>query len=136
MIWLSAALVFGTIGLLLLNMGTQDGELHLGFQQLIHARVPWLLLAALWAGCGLGVVAAALRRRWYRFAVLGLELALTGLVSWYFLVFSFLPDHELAVVAGDPFPAYELVDQDGTLHRVPASTPREPALYVFYRGDW
>jgi hypothetical protein len=135
-IWLSAALVFGTVGLILLNLGAQDGELHLGFEQLIHARVPWLLLGALWAGCGLGIVAVATRRAWYRIAVLGLEVALTGLISWYMLAFSYLPPHELAIASGDAFPAYELVDQDGELHRASPAVPREPALYVFYRGDW
>ena len=135
-IWLSALMVFGTVGMILANLGAADDELRLGFQQMIHARIPWLLLALLWGGSALGIAAILRKRTGYRFAVLGLELAFTGLISFYFLSFSFLPAHELAVGVGDAFPDYALLDQDGRLHQVDASTQREPALYIFYRGDW
>ena len=136
MIWTSAFLVFGTLGLILANLGAQDGAPLLGLQQMIHARIPWVLLALLWAGCALGVGSVVRRRTWPKLAVLGLEGALTALVSWYLLSFGFLPPHELAVRAGDPFPAYALMDQEEVLHSVEASTLGEAALYIFYRGDW
>jgi len=55
MIWLSALLVFGTVGVILTNLTAQDSQLHFGFQQMIHARIPWILLGFLWAGCALGI---------------------------------------------------------------------------------
>ncbi len=136
MIWISALLVFGTLGLILANLGAQDGEPLLGLQQMIHARIPWVLLALLWAGCALGIGSVVRKRTWPKLAVLGLEGALTALVSWFVLSFGFLPPHELAVRAGDPFPAYALMDQEEVLHSVEASTLGEAALYIFYRGDW
>ncbi len=133
MIWISALLVFGTLGLILANLGAQDGEPLLGLQQMIHARIHWVLLALLWAGCALGIGSVVRKRTWPKLAVLGLEGALTALVSWYVLS---PPPHELAVRAGDPFPTYALVDQEEVLHSVEASTLGEAALYIFYRGDW
>ncbi len=136
MIWLSALLVFGTLAVILRGMGAQDGELRLGFEQLIHARVPWLLLGLLWAGGGLGIASVVRKRAWTKFALLALELPLVGLVSWYILAFGYLPPHELATRVGDVFPAYALLDHEGELEEVGASTRREPTLYIFYRGDW
>lgn len=136
MIWLSVLLVFGTVGVIFAHMGAQDGELRFGFQQMIHARIPWLFLLTLWSGCALGIASFVRQRRAYKYPVLGLEIAATALVSWYFLSFSYLPPHELAVQVGDPLPSYELVDHEGGLQRVEVSTPRKPVLYVFYRGDW
>ena len=129
MIWASALLVFATVAVILGNLGAEDGELRLGFEQMIHARVPWLLLSLLWGGAALGLVAVIRERRWYRYGIV-------ALASWCFLSYSYLPDHALALEMGDPFPAYELIDQDGTLRRHDPTGPREPALYIFYRGDW
>ena len=136
MIWFSALLVFGTLGLIIANVGAEDGEPLLGLQQMIHARIPWLLLAPLWAGCALGIASVVHKRTWPKVAVLGLEGGLTALVSWYILSLSFLPPHGLTVQAGDSFPAYALVDQEGELHSVESSLLGEAALYIFYRGDW
>ena len=136
MIWISALLVFGTVGVILTNLSAQDGELHFGFQQIIHARIPWILIGLVWAGCALGIASWLRKRARYKVALLALEVPLVALVSWYFLSYSFLPPHDLAVRVGDPFPAYTLVDEDGELWQADPSTPREPALYIFYRGDW
>jgi hypothetical protein len=54
----------------------------------------------------------------------------------YILRISWLPDQQLAIGVAEPFPAYELLDQDETLHTSAVGVPREPALYIFYRGDW
>ena len=136
MIWISALLVFGTVGVILTNLSAQDGELHFGFQQIIHARIPWILIGLVWAGCALGIASWLRKRARYKVALLALELPLVALVSWYFLSYSFLPPHDLAVRVGDPFPAYALVDQDGKLRQWDPSTARKPVLYIFYRGDW
>ena len=136
MIWLSALLVFGTTGLILLHLASPTPELWPGYRQMIHARVPWLLLGLLWAGGALGLAALLRRFRWGRLGVVLLELPLIALASWYFLSFSYLPPHELKVAPGAPFPAYALPDQDGELRRFEPATARGPALYVFYRGDW
>jgi len=136
MIWISALLVFGTVGVILTNLSAQDGELHFGFQQIIHARIPWILIGLVWAGCALGIASWLRKRARYKVALLALELPLVALVSWYFLSYSFLPTHDLAVRVGDPFPAYALVDQDGKLRQWDPSTARKPVLYIFYRGDW
>lgn len=136
MIWLSALFVFGTFALALVGMDAQDNELPLGYEQLIHARTPWLLLGLLWTGLALGIASVVHKRAALRISVLCLELPLVGFASWYFLSGSILPAHPLAVTAGDAFPAYALVDQDGRLHRSEVGAAREPALYIFYRGDW
>jgi hypothetical protein len=136
MIWLSALLVFGTAGVILSSLAAQGPSLPLAYQQMIHARIPWLLLAPLWLGIAFGIAAVARDRSPTRVAVVLAELPLVALASWYFLAVSFLPAHDLAVNVGDPFPAYALVDQDGTLESFDPSRPSGPALYVFYRGDW
>jgi hypothetical protein len=136
-IWLSALLVFGTTGVILFHLGSQVPELLPGFRQLIHARIPWLLLGLLWAGGALGLGALLLRFRALTLGVVLLELPLIGLASWYFLAGSFLPAHEtLKVAPGQPFPVYALSDQDGVLQRFEPAAARAPALYIFYRGDW
>ncbi len=137
MIWLSALLVFGAVGVIVLNLASQGPELQPGFRQLIHARVPWLLLGLLWAGGALGLVALARRFAVYKLGLLLLELPLVGLASWYFLAASYLPAHDaLAVSVGEPFPGYSLPDQDGELRHFEPASARAPALYIFYRGDW
>jgi len=136
MLALSVLLVAAVIAVLAANLGSQGDELRFGYQQLVHARVPWLLLLPLWVGCALGIASLLRRRGLWRGMLVGAEGLLTALVSWYFLWFSFLPAHTLALEVGDPLPSYALVDQDGVLRRMQASTPREPALYIFYRGDW
>jgi hypothetical protein len=132
----SLIVVLATFAVLVLNLETNTGELRFGYEQMIHARIPWLILGSLGIGCMLGVVSIARRRAWYKYPVVGAELVLSGLVFWYVLSLSFLPPHELRVRPGDPFPAYSLADQDGRLHSVEVSVPRPPALYVFYRGHW
>ena len=46
------------------------------------------------------------------------------------------PESSLRASEGSAFPSYSLMDQDETLRTVSAGTPRPPALYIFYRGDW
>jgi hypothetical protein len=135
-IWLSALLVFGTVGVILLHLGSPTPELWPGYRQMIHARIPWLLLGFLWGGGLLGVAALLRRFRWPKLGVVLLELPLIALASWYFLAFSFLPSHELEISPGMPFPAYALRDHDGELRRFEPAAARRPALYIFYRGDW
>jgi hypothetical protein len=136
MIWLSMLLVFGTLAVIGVNLGSESPDLRLGAGWIIHGRVPWLLLGALWLGVALGVASLFRRRRWPRVAVLLLEIPLVALVSWYVLVASAVPAHALTVDVGDPFPAYALQDQDGALHEVASLEQRPPALYIFYRGHW
>jgi hypothetical protein len=136
MIWLSVLLVFGTAGLILFQMATQSPVLVPGYEQLVHARIPWLLLTPLWLGGALGVAALWRGRTLLRGAVLALELPLVALASWYFLSYSFLPPHELARDVGDAFPEYALLDQDGARVTSQESRAAGPALYIFYRGDW
>jgi hypothetical protein len=136
MIWLSVLLVFGTAGVVVAQLATEGPSLQPGYQQMIHARIPWLLLGPLWLGAALGIAAAVRNWAFYKLGLILLELPLVALASWYFLASSFLPPHDLAVGVGDPFPSYALVDQDGALQRFGASRPNGPALYIFYRGDW
>ena len=63
-------------------------------------------------------------------------LLVVGLLSLYFLRLSYLPEYELKVALGEPFPAYSLLDQDATPRHYDAHSARSAALYVFYRGDW
>jgi len=135
MLGASAVLVFGVVAWLFSSMEADDALIP-GFEQLIHAPVPWGILGLLWLGGILGIAAALQRRRWFVYPLVGLELLLVGFVSFYFLQISWLPDHRLNVAVGDAFPAYQLVDQDEQPQVMAASTPREPALYIFYRGDW
>ena len=132
----SLVLVFGTVAVTFVQMGSTGDELRFGYEQMIHARIPWLFLAFLGVGCGLGIASVVRRRAWYKYPVVGVELMLSGLLAWYFASYSFLPPHELGVGVGDPFPTYSLPDQDGQVHTVEATVPRSPALYIFYRGDW
>jgi|GEM_PF-6781649 len=136
MIWLSILLVFGTLAWIGVHLASATPDLGLGAGLLIRGPVPWLPLAALWLGVGLGVASLLRGRRLPKLGVLALEVPLVALVSWYVLAGSVLPAHTLAVGAGDPFPAYALEDQDGALHRRAALEKRPPALYVFYRGHW
>lgn len=137
MLALSVVLVFGAMGVFIGNvMISQQGQLGPGFEQMIHARIPWLLVAALLVGAALGIWSLVRARRWYKWVLVPVEVFFAGLLTFYFTSFSFLPDHRLALSVGDPFPSYSLVDQDGKSHSVQASTARRPALYIFYRGDW
>ena len=134
---LSILLVFGVVGIFIGNVDvSEQGELGFGFEQLIHARIPWLLVIPALAGAALGVWSLIRGRRWYKWAIVPVEVLLAGLLTWYFTSFSFLPEHQLALSVGDAFPSYSLVDQDARQHTVKASVPRRPALYIFYRGDW
>ncbi len=134
---LSIILILGVVGVFVgTTVLSNQGELGFGFEQMIHARIPWLLLSSLGIGAGLGIWSLVKARRWYKWVVVPVELVLAGLLTFYFTSASFLPPHELAISVGDPFPPYSLLDQDGSAHRAPASTDRSPALYIFYRGDW
>lgn len=136
MIWLSMLLVFGTLALIGVQLGTDAPDLDWGAGLIIRGRVPWVLLAALWGGVALGAASLLRGRKLPKLAVLALEIVPVGFVTWYVLVGSVLPAHRLAVDVGDPFPAFALQDQDGTLHQRAALEKRPPALYVFYRGHW
>jgi hypothetical protein len=68
--------------------------------------------------------------------VVVLEVVPVAYLTWYVLLGSALPAHELAVDVGDPFPSYALEDQDGALHELAVLEKRRPAYYVFYRGGW
>lgn len=136
MLWVSMLLVFGTLALVGASVTAYSSELLPGASQIIHGRVPWPLFAALWGGVGLGVVSLLRGRTLPKLVVVLLEVPIVAGVSWYVLVASALPAHSLALGVGDPFPAYALQDQDGTLHQVAAGEPRPPALYIFYRGHW
>ncbi len=131
----SALVVLGTLALVITNM-LAEGTLPLGYEQMIHARIPWLILAALTLGCGLGIASLVRRRSVARYAIVGVELALGGLLASYFVTLSFLPAHSLALEVGDPFPVHSLRDQDGTIRATGAAAGEGSALYVFYRGDW
>ncbi len=134
---LSIVLVFGVVGIFIGNGAVSErGELGLGFEHMIHARIPWLLVIPVLAGAALGVWSLVRGRRWYKWAIVPVEVFLAGLLTWYFTSFSFLPEHHLALSVGDAFPSYSLVDQDARRHSVVSETPRRPALYIFYRGDW
>jgi hypothetical protein len=134
---LSVVLVFGAVGVFVGNVaGSEQGQLGFGFEQMIHARTPWLLLASLLGGASLGVASLVRRRRWYKWAIVPVEVFFAALLTWYLASFSFLPEHRLALQVGDAFPAYALLDQDGGMHRMESGTPRRAALYIFYRGDW
>ena len=84
----------------------------------------------------LGIWSLVQARRWYKWVIVPVELALAGLLTFYLTSASFLPEHRLALSVGDPFPSYLLFDQDGKLHAHDASAQGGPALYIFYRGDW
>jgi hypothetical protein len=136
MIWLSMLLVFGTLALIGVNLASESPELSFGAGQIIHGRVPWLLLGGLWLGVALGVASLFRGRRLPKLGVLLLEIAPVAYVSWYVLVASVVPAHALAVDVGDPFPGYALADQDGARHEIASLEKRPPALYIFYRGHW
>jgi hypothetical protein len=136
MIGLSLLLVFGTLAVIGVNLASESPDLRLGAGLIIHGRVPWLLLGALWLGVALGAASLLRGRSLAKLAVLLLEIPLVAFVSWYVLVASAVPAHALTVDVGDPFPGYALADQDGALHEVAAGEKRPPALYIFYRGHW
>jgi hypothetical protein len=133
-IWISIVLVFGTLAWMVVNLASETPGLAAGL--LIHGRVPWIPLAALWSGAALGAASLARGRRLAKLGVLLVEIPAVVLVTWYALAGSVLPAHELAVEVGDPFPAYALADQDGVLHERAALEKRPPALFIFYRGHW
>ena len=133
----SIVLVFGAVGVFIGNVAlSNQGQLGFGFEQMIHARIPWLLISSLGIGSALGIWSLVQSRRWYKWVIVPVELLFAAPLIFYFTSASFLPRHELALSVGDPFPSYALVDQDGKLHTVEAATDRLPALYIFYRGDW
>jgi hypothetical protein len=136
MIWLSMVLVFGALALIGVNLGSDSPDLHFGAGLIIRGRIPWLLLGLLWGGVALGVASLGRGRKLPKLGVLLLEIAPVAFVSWYAMVGSVLPAHALKIEVGDPFPAYRLQDQDGTLRERAALEKRPPALYVFYRGHW
>jgi hypothetical protein len=134
MLWISSLLVFGCLAWFVAGAAMID--LPVGRDQFIHARIPWIVLGLLWAGASLGLASLARKRRLRSWLIVGLQAPVVAFLSFYFLQASFLPDHGVALKLGDSFPGYALSDQDGTLLRVDAGAPREPALYIFYRGNW
>jgi len=136
MIWVSFLLVLSAVAWYALSLTSTGPELVFGYEQLIHARIPWLLFGVLGLGVGLGGLCLVRGRRWFQYPVLGVELLLAGALSFYVLAGSFLPEHELKIEVGDAFPGYALRDQDERLESLGLGEPRQPALYVFYRGDW
>ena len=134
MLLASAVLVFGTVAWFVMNLAT-GADLVPGYQHMI-SRIPWLALAAVWIGGALGLASLFRQRRWFHIPVVGLEVVLVTLLSVYVLELSWLPESELRLGVGDTFPAYALQDQDGTVRSHEPGTPRGPALYIFYRGDW
>jgi hypothetical protein len=136
MLAVSLILIFGVVGIVFANLGYSGGEPAFGFQQIVHARIPWLLLAAVWAGGALGIFSLIRKHRFWKYIVVVPELAVVAFVSFMFLQMSWLPAHELDIKVGEAFPSYALLDQDENLQRVQASTARSSALYIFYRGDW
>lgn len=136
MLAVSLILILGVVGIIVTNFGYSGGEPAFGFQQIVHARIPWLLLAAVWTGGALGIVSLIRKHRFWKYLVVVPELAVMGFVSFMFLQASWLPAHELDIKIGDAFPSYALLDQDENLQRLQASTPRSSALYIFYRGHW
>jgi hypothetical protein len=136
MLWLSAALVAATLGWMSWQLGGDPSQLRPGFEQMIHARLPWGVLGALGIAAALTAVSLMLRRRWYGWLLLGLELLLLGTLTHYFVRGSVLPPSHLKLQAGDAFPSYALEDQDRKLHERISGEPGQAALYIFYRGDW
>ena len=134
MIWISVLLVAATLAVIGVNVSAETPQLGAGL--LIGGPVPWALLGALWGGLALGTLSWLRGRSLPKLGVVLLEAGVAAAVTWYVFAGSVLPPHTLAVDPGDPFPAYALVDQEGTPHELAALEAREPALYVFYRGHW
>lgn len=132
---LSVVLVAAVIALLAINLRPSD-ELQLGARQLIHSRVPWLLLVTLVVGTALGLSSVLARPAWYKYLLVGLEVLVTALIGFMFLRASPLPAHALSAKVGDPFPAVMLPAHDGRRFDSRSLAGKSPALYIFYRGDW
>ncbi|MDE0884006.1 MAG: hypothetical protein OSB70_00590 [Myxococcota bacterium] len=134
MLWVSWLLVLACYGWFV--GGAMGNGPLIGHDEFIHARVPWRVLGLLWLGGGLGLAVLAKRRTLLSATSFGLQVLLVGFFSSYFLQDSFLPDHAVALKVGEAFPSYALLDQDEIVHSSTSNEPREPALYIFYRGDW
>ncbi len=135
MLWVSALLILGSVATFVVALGP-SAELPLIKDQLIHARVPWAILGSVWVGLALGIAAMIRKRsvlRWIAFVPL---VAVASLASGYLMELSYLPESTLRVAVGDPFPGFDLPDQDEVVHSRVISAPRPPELYIFYRGDW
>jgi hypothetical protein len=133
----SLILVFGTVLVFVANVVLSDrGVLAPGFEQMIHAEIPWLLVSALVAGVLLGVVSVVRKRSWPKVGLVTIEVVVAAFALFFFLDLTRLPAHPLAVHVGERFPAYSLTDQDGAVHTNESDGRRGAALYVFYRGDW
>ncbi|MDG2334494.1 MAG: hypothetical protein P8Q97_09755 [Myxococcota bacterium] len=134
MLWVSWLLILACYGWFIL--GAMGSGPPIGHDEFIHARVPWRALGFVWLGAGLGLAALAKRRTLLSATSFGLQVLLVAFFSSYFLQGSFLPDHAVALEVGDAFPSYALLDQDEVVHSRDSNEPREPELYIFYRGDW
>ncbi len=133
---ISAILVLAPLGVVIINIMGSPAELHFGFEQMIHARTPWLLLGSLGLGGLLGVATLIKKWSWGAFSVVAVELLIVAALSFMFMGMSKLPEHPLGVAQGDAFPAYTLTGHDGREYSTQAGEPRPRALYIFYRGDW
>jgi hypothetical protein len=69
---------------------------------------------------------------------LGLPLLLTGLVWFYTFYFSVLHGSQLVskLRVGDGFPDFTLPDTQGRLVTRASVVVDDPALMLFYKGDW
>jgi len=133
----SLVLVFGTVAVFAANVILGDsGRLAVGYRQMVHAEVPYLLIGALALGVMLGIAAVVRRRSLSRIVVVGLEAVVLSFFLYLVFDMTVLPAHELAVSVGDSFPAYALPDQDEVVHTTTVGEARAPGLYIFYRGDW
>jgi hypothetical protein len=132
----SLILVFGTVALFVSIVFSGGTGIPPGTRTLMHAATPWPFVIALAVGGLLGLAALWRRRTWGRGGVVVVEILLVFLGMQFFFADSRLPHHELSLGIGDPFPAYELPDQDGRLRSGPADGSEKAKLFIFYRGDW
>jgi hypothetical protein len=132
----SLLLVFGTAGLFVSIVFSGGPGLPAGTRILLHSPMPWPFVLALAAGGLLGILALWRRPSIGKGAVVAIELLAVAAGLRFFLGMNALPEHELSVRVGDPFPSYALQDQDGRLHSGPADASDKAKLFIFYRGDW
>ena len=129
MLWVSAILILGSVATFVVALGPSP-ELPMIKDQVIHARVPWVILGSVWIGLALGVAAMIRRRsvlRWIAFVPL---VAVAAGASGFLLKLSYLPESTLRVAVGDPFPGFDLPDQDEAVHSRVIGAPRPPELYL------
>ena len=81
----SIVLVFGSVGVFIGNVALSNhGQLGFGFEQMIHARIPWLLIGSLGIGSALGISSLVQARRWYKWVIVPVELLFAALLTFAF----------------------------------------------------